>query len=77
MLAPIASRPVAGFLITGTLADSQVEFNEAESGSLALRLATLPCKASHGLPLPHAHLATWRMGNYQGRNLSSCWIGQA
>jgi hypothetical protein len=49
LLAPIASPPVSGFITYGRLAAPTLH-NEAESGSLALRLTGSPREASpHGL----------------------------
>jgi hypothetical protein len=49
LLAPIASPPVSGFITSGRLAAPTLH-NEAESGSLALRLTGSPRGASpHGL----------------------------
>jgi hypothetical protein len=49
LLAPIASPPVSGFITYGRLAAPTLH-NEAESGSLALRLTSSPREASpHGL----------------------------
>ncbi len=53
LLMPVTSLPALGFAIPGGLADSQ-KFNEAESGSLALRLASSPHRgfAPDWLPRP-------------------------
>jgi len=62
---PIASPPVAGFVRSGSLAALTL-LNEAESGSLALRLTGSPSRASATelLPPPPGRLHC-RMGNYR------------
>jgi hypothetical protein len=55
-----------------------VKYNEAESGSLALRLAPLPHEASPDRVAPsRARSATCQTGNFQGELLSAHKIGQA
>ena len=55
-----------------------VKFNEAEVGSLALRLALSPLKASPDRVTPsHARSATCQTGNLQGELLSVHKIDQA
>ena len=54
------------------------KFNEAEVGSLALRLALSPLKASPDRVTPsHARSATCQAGNLQGELLSVHKIDQA
>jgi len=56
LLLPVASPPIPGFLYLGWLATLALLRNEAETGSLALRLACSPRKASPAL-LPPPTLA--------------------
>jgi len=54
------------------------KYNEAETGSLALRLALSPHEASPDQVTPsHARSATWQTGNLQGELLSVHKIDQA
>jgi len=67
----------SGLHLSWTDSHSQ-KFNEAETGSLALRLAPSPHEASPDRVAPsHARSATCQTGNLQGRLLSACKIGQA
>ena len=73
----ISSLQVKGFSISGSLAAPN-RCNEAESGSLALRLALSPLKASPDRVTPsHARSATCQTGNLQGELLSVHKIDQA
>ena len=74
---PVASLPALGFTYPGRMATPK-RFNEAEMGSLALRLAPSPHEASPDRVAPsHARSATCQTGNLQGRLLSACKIDQA
>ena len=70
LLLPVASSPVPGFILFGGLA-TVILCNEAETGSLALRLACSPCKASPvgSLPLTLARLlakrAIYKISSFQ------------
>ena len=56
---------------------SQITCNEAESGSLSLRLTSSPSEASWDRITPsHARLATWRTSTYHGQYLSTNEINQ-
>lgn len=70
MRLPVASPPMVGFSILGRLATPNLS-NEAESGSLSLRLASSPPEASPEWITPtHARLATCQTGNLHGGHLS-------
>jgi hypothetical protein len=74
---PVASLPTLGFTYPGRMATFE-KFNEAEVGSLALRLALSPLKASPDRVTPsHARSATCQTGNLQGELLSVHKIDQA
>jgi len=75
--APVASLPALGFTYPGRMATLK-KFNEAEPGSLALRLTLSPHKASPDRVTPsRARSATCQTGNLQGELLSVHKIGQA
>jgi len=76
MLAPITSSSMAGFRFSGTLATPTL-CNEAESGSLALRLTCSPHEASPVRFSNGARLAICSMGNSQNELLSVHKISQA
>jgi len=66
-----------GFTYPGRLA-TPIEYNEAETGSLALRLALSPHEASPDrVTPPHARSATCQTDNLQGELLSVHKIDQA
>jgi hypothetical protein len=74
---PVASLTALGFAYPGRMATFS-KFNEAETGSLALRLALLPHEASPDQVAPsHARSATCQTGNLQGEHLSVHKIDQA
>jgi len=74
---PVASLPALGFTYPGRMA-TLIEFNEAETGSLALRLTPSPHEASPDqVTLSHARSATCQTGNSHGRLLSAYKIDQA
>ena len=73
----VSSLPALGFTYPGRMA-TPIKFNEAESGSLALRLAPSPHEASPDRVTPsRARSATCQTGNFQGELLSAHKIGQA
>ena len=73
----VASLPTMGFTYPGRMATPR-KFNEAETGSLALRLALSPHEASPDRVTPsHARSATCQTGNLQGELLSVHKIDQA
>ena len=77
LLTPVASLPTLGFTYPGRMA-TFTKYNEAEVGSLALRLALSPLKASPDRVTPsHARSATCQTGNLQGELLSVHKIDQA
>ena len=77
LLLPVPSRPALGFAYPGRLATPR-QYNEADSGSLTLRLMSSPYEASPDRVTPsHARSATCQTGNLQGKLLSACKIGQA
>jgi len=68
--ASVTSLPALGFAYPGRMATS-TKFNEAETGSLALRLALSPHEASPDRVTPsHARSATCQTDNLQGELLS-------
>jgi len=74
---PVTSLPALGFTYPGRMATPK-KFNEAETGSLALRLALLPHEASPDRVTPsHARSATCQTDNLQGELLSVHKIDQA
>ncbi len=73
----VASPSVAGFTTSGGLAILHL-CNEAESGSLSLRLMRSALGASTtGLLQAAARLPTWRTSNSHGNYLSSYTVCQA
>ena len=73
----VASLPALGFTYPGRMATFS-KFNEAETGSLALRLALSPLEASPDRVTPsHARSATCQTDNLQGELLSVHKIDQA
>ena len=74
---PVTSLPALGFTYPGRMATPK-KFNEAETGSLALRLALSPIEASPDRVTPsHARSATCQTDNLQGELLSVHKIDQA
>ncbi|MGD8769080.1 MAG: hypothetical protein PVJ06_03455 [Desulfobacterales bacterium] len=73
----VASLPALGFTYPGRMA-TPIKYNEAETGSLALRLALSPHEASPDRVTPsHARSATCQTDNLQGELLSVHKIDQA
>ncbi len=74
---PVTSLPALGFTYPGRMATLS-KFNEAETDSLALRLAPSPHEASPDRVTPsHARSATCQTDNFQGEHFSVHKIGQA
>jgi len=77
LLMPVTSLSALGFTYPGRMA-TPTKFNEAEPGSLTLRLTLSPHEASPDRVTPsRARSATCQTGNSHGRLLSAYKIDQA
>ena len=73
----VASRSMSGFALSGGLA-TLAWCNEAEMGSLTLRLTPSPSEASErGIAPTSARSTTWRTNNFHGQYLSTNKNNQA